>query len=500
MRIPVDFVLPADLKTGNYTMNLRVNCNNGDSHTDEFDIHVLPEQKPTALPVKTALWDPGDETGELLSSLGINYNRIRTDEDLTPYDVLIIGRKAFKTEGSGINIDNVRNGMKVIVFEQDTEVLEKRFGFRVEEYGLRNVYTRIPRHPVLEGLADINLTNWRGDATLLSPRLNLKISDKFRSPSVRWCDIEVTRIWRCGNRGNVASVLIEKPQCGNFIPLVDGGFSQQFSPLMEYREGRGMIMFCQMDVNGRSEREPAAERLTRNIFNYVSGWKPTGPKDILYAGNPDGRLHLERSAFKVDLYQGGKPGKDSVLVIGPGGEKMLSSNARSITRWMTKGGKMLLAGLGNQPVKQILPEITLDREEYISSYYKSFGTGSELFGIGPADTHNRAPKVIPLVKSGAIIAGKGVMAQANDGRAVLYQLVPWELDYSQGQHNVKQTFRHSSFVLNRLLGNLGVTASIPLIERFNTGIDPGKTEKRWLKGMYLDEPEEWDDPYRFFRW
>ena len=25
-------------------------------------------------------------------------------------------------------------------------------------------------------------------------------------------------------------------------------------------------------------------------------------------------------------------------------------------------------------------------------------------------------------------------------------------------------------------------------------------EKRWLDGLYLDAPEEWDDPYRFFRW
>jgi hypothetical protein len=22
---------------------------------------------------------------------------------------------------------------------------------------------------------------------------------------------------------------------------------------------------------------------------------------------------------------------------------------------------------------------------------------------------------------------------------------------------------------------------------------------RWLDGLYLDTPEEWDDPYRFFR-
>ena len=25
-------------------------------------------------------------------------------------------------------------------------------------------------------------------------------------------------------------------------------------------------------------------------------------------------------------------------------------------------------------------------------------------------------------------------------------------------------------------------------------------EGRWLTGLYLDRPVEWDDPYRFFRW
>lgn len=27
-----------------------------------------------------------------------------------------------------------------------------------------------------------------------------------------------------------------------------------------------------------------------------------------------------------------------------------------------------------------------------------------------------------------------------------------------------------------------------------------KPERRRLDGLYLDVPEEWDDPYRFFRW
>ena len=43
----------------------------------------------------------------------------------------------------------------------------------------------------------------------------------------------------------------------------------------------------------------------------------------------------------------------------------------------------------------------------------------------------------------------------------------------------------------------GITAflSVP-----DTTAPPVQSEQRWLDGLYLDVPEEWDDPYRFFRW
>jgi hypothetical protein len=45
---------------------------------------------------------------------------------------------------------------------------------------------------------------------------------------------------------------------------------------------------------------------------------------------------------------------------------------------------------------------------------------------------------------------------------------------------------------------MGVGADTPLLARVSTPVAEG--EKRWPKGFYLDMPEEWDDPYRFFRW
>jgi len=46
---------------------------------------------------------------------------------------------------------------------------------------------------------------------------------------------------------------------------------------------------------------------------------------------------------------------------------------------------------------------------------------------------------------------------------------------------------------------MGVSGSTPFLPCFRTPAW-AKVEKRWLKGFYLDTPEEWDDPYRFFRW
>jgi hypothetical protein len=47
---------------------------------------------------------------------------------------------------------------------------------------------------------------------------------------------------------------------------------------------------------------------------------------------------------------------------------------------------------------------------------------------------------------------------------------------------------------------MGVPSATPLLDRFHKPTDPAGTEKRWLDGLYLDTPEEWDDPYRYFGW
>ena len=502
-RIPIIFDLPGLLSPGNYILSSNVKFSNGETQKDTFDLQVLPSFHLVSYTQKTAVFDPKGETRKLLDDMGLHYQTVDAGAEMNDYDILIIGKEALTIDCKGMDAGNVRNGLKVIVFEQTSEVLEKRFGFRVQEYGLRKVYQRMSDHPILEGLNEQNLHDWQGSATILSPKLKYEMNDNIYngSPTVKWCDIPVTRIWRCGNRGNVASVLIEKPACGDFLPIADGGFSLQYSPLMEYHEGKGMVIFCQMDVTGRTEKDPAAERLTGNILSYVSAWKPQIKRHAVYAGDAAGKSHLEKTGITVIPYEHKKLSPDQVLIVGPGGKQQLTSNYKAIGKWISAGGRMLAIGLEQDDVDALLPfKVDMKNEEHISAYFETMSVGSPFAGIGPSDVHNRAPKEISLVSAGATIIGNGVLASAENSNVVFCQLVPWQNDYSGEQHNIKQTFRRSSYLLSRLMGNIGIESSTALLGRFNQPVVAGNSEKRWLDGLYLDQPEEWDDPYRFFRW
>lgn len=445
------------------------------------------------------MFDPRGETGALVTRFRIRTQPVEAGVDLSGYDILIVGKSALTVDGPAPDISRVRDGLKVIVFEQASEVLEKRFGFRVEEYGLRQLFPRVPDHPALAGLTPENLRDWRGEATILPSRLKYEMRPRY-GPTVQWCDIPVTRIWRCGNRGNVASVLIEKPARGDFLPILDGGFSLQYSPLMEYREGNGLVVFCQMDVTGRSETEPATEILVRNLLQYASAWKPATRRKAVYTGDPAGKNYLESVGVSVSSYDGGKLTPDQVLVVGPGGGQALAGRAAAIADWLKAGGNLLAIGLDQKDAGAFLPfSVAMKPAEHISAFFEPFGLNSLLAGVGPADVHNRDPRELPLITAGARVIGDGVLGTAENANVVFCQIEPWQFEATR-QSNLKRTQRRTTFLLSRLLANMRVAASTPLLERFHRPTDAAQPEKRWLTGLYVDQPEEWDDPYRFFRW
>ena len=498
-RLPLAFELPPNLATGRLKLSAAVKFGSDEVQADEFLIDVLPPSAAPAASARIALFDPAGETAALLKQLGLSTEKVTADANLAGYDLLIVGKSALSVGGAAPDISRVREGLKVLLFEQTAAVLEQRFGFRVEEYGLRRLFPRVPGHPALAGLTAENLNDWHGAATLTPTRLTYETDSRY-GLRVPWAGIQVPRLWRCGNRGNLASVLIEKPAVGDFLPVLDGGYSLQFSPLLEFREGRGLVVFCQLDVTGRTEAEPAAELLTRNLLQYVATWtNPSPRREAVYAGSPAGRQHLASLGLAAPEYTGGPLAANQVLILGPGAGATGAGHSPAVATWLKAGGNALAIGLPPQDVLALFPlPITLKPLEHISTSFASSGPGTPFAGIGPADVHVRAPRNLPLVVSGATVLGDGVLAQGKTENIVFCQLEPWQ--FSVAQPNTKRTFRRTSFLLSRLLANLGVAAPSPLINRFHQAVSAPKTEKRWLTGFYLDQPDEWDDPYRHFRW
>ena len=433
-RLPLRLPLPAGLAPGRYELSAEVSFTGGEVQKDSFTIHVLPKPAPARVAGKIALLDPKGETIKLLAAMGIDADHVQAGTDLSAYDILVLGKAALTVDGPGPNLSRVRDGLKVLVFEQTGEVLEKRLGFRIAEYGLRQVFQRIPDHPLLAGLDQDRLRDWRGSATLLPPRLDYNTSQTYGGPAVQWCGIEVTRVWRCGNRGNVASALIEKPARGDFLPILDGGFSLQYSPLLEYREGKGLVLFCQLDVTGRTEQDPAAETLAGNLVRYVAAWKPPVRRQALYAGGPAARRHLEFAGVPLEPYDGGKLSSQQVLIAAPGDGRKLAESAPAVADFLKAGGHLLALGLDQHEATKFLPfRVGMTRAEHIACCFEPPPADSLLSGVAPADVHNRDPKKLPLVSAGATILGDGVLAQARSANVVFFQFPPYAVTGARGE-------------------------------------------------------------------
>lgn len=464
-RVTIGLALPDDTPAGMYVLSLTATFSTGEVQTDRLDLTVMPAPAAPRVSGRVALFDPLGDTRNLLAAQGFRFNEVAADADLAGYDVLIIGRGALTPDGAGPELSRVREGLKVLVFEQERQVLEQRLGFRVQEYGLRQVFPRVPDHPALAGLTTEHLRDWRGQATLVPPRLEYQF-DPHDSPFIMWCGIRVTRPWRCGTQGNVASVVIEKPARGDFLPVVDGGYGLEYSPLLEYREGQGLVLFCQMDVTGRTEEEPAAQQLLGNLLRYVLDYAAPLGRRVVYAGAQAGRDHLTEAGYAPSEAVVGDLVDTDVLVVTPDGEEALAAQKAALGQWLADGGRMLALGLDGEALSALLPApVTTQKAEHIACNFAPPPSASPFAGVSPAEVNLREPRQLPLVTAGAVPLGDGVLAAANGGRVVVCQIAPWDFRYEQ-QFNLKRTYRRTSCLLARLLSNLGARAQTPLLDRF----------------------------------
>jgi hypothetical protein len=497
VRVPFKFSIPENTKPGECEITLAVKYSTGETQEDKFAIQVMarPEKPKPALAV--SLFDPAGKTRRVITGSGVACAEVKADAKVAAPGILIIGKEALTAEGPGPDISAVRDGLRVIVFEQNLAALQQRLGFRAVEYGLRNVFPRSPDHPLLSGIASRNWADWRGlsgsnmsELKLLTYTPDWKYDTELIS---NWAGLIVNRPWRGTTYGAVSSIFMETPPRGDFLPVLAGGFSLQYAPLLEYREGKGMVLFCQLDVSNRDESDPAAETLVRNILEYAGKWQPPVERKARYAGDAAGKAHLEKSGIAAAAYEGGALGQDDVLIVGPGAGQGLVPHAAAIADFLKAGGHLLAIGVTEQEANSFLPfKVAMNTREHLSTYFPQAEEKSPFAAITPAGLLSREPRQLPLLKGDAEveILGDGILAKVKNANVIFCQMVPWTYDIKD-MHNLKTSYRHSSVLLNRLLGNEGVRGTTALLSRFAA---PGGSD------LYLDTPVEADDPYRQYGW
>ena len=250
--------------------------------TDELDIELFPPSSSPSFPEGTpplALYDEVGLTENLFRAANVPYRRISSLAELQPTDqVLVVGRQSLTARLDGAELSRrIAAGLRVLCFEQDKSSL---IGPALDEVSERWCWIAAPHHPVLAGLEDRDMRNWRGESDLIEPYARYpetKIGLKFP----KW-----------GNKGIVATYVLRRPTYGSYITLLTCGYDRRNTPLLEIIHGAGRIIFCQLDITNRHGFDPIAGVLFNRLLEYIATPKPL-PLTPYYIGGPQGAKLLD---------------------------------------------------------------------------------------------------------------------------------------------------------------------------------------------------------------
>ncbi len=453
---------------------------------------------------RIALIDPEGDSAVALQEAGITFQKVHFTTDLTSYDTIIFGRRSFLYEleciPEGMDLNELTQaGKRVVILEQAEETLRKRFKFRTEYLSSRDVYGRSFGGILLHGLPDECLKSWRGASTLtngyqvarqhLAPRSNEGNGGRW---FYLWNDgTEHTRPMKWGNHHSVATVVIIKPDSGNFRTLIDCGFALNYAAAWELENGNGRIVFSQLDISGRTQAEPAAKRYLANLIKYTEKASVPCWREAIYLGGAKGKALLE--CLRVPFAEIQKPEQADanrhVLVLGDASIDELQEWKTALIHFAQSGGtvfslpkndKELTAGW--TPVK-----IQVESKEVNSSY---IGKNQDplLAGIGNSDFYwkgNMDVYAMHSVEDADLLLNSGILARVPQGKGewLFCQFEPSMFRRNKDYFWLKDSERYTERLLRTLLANLNVRMEAPYLLR-----QPGsKTEML----VTVDLTENW---------
>ncbi|MDR1281607.1 MAG: hypothetical protein LBK99_12385 [Opitutaceae bacterium] len=325
--VPLELAAPSTDERLDASLSIGVTEAGREIAADMFPFQVFPALAGTPVSVaKMALHDPEGKSAPWLRRLGIVPTPWTPGSLLDGIDVLIIGREALRPGDTlPYGPADIARGLRVVLLEQQPAVWEM-LGFESIETLPRHTFAAGPGSPILEGLQPADLINWRGSPDLLPEGRQVRTYDTVRAP--RWT-----------NRHAVASVALKIPEVAGFTPILKTGFDLAWSPLLEWRHGRGCVWFSTLDLGNRVGDDPAATRLAANLVRFVAEAPRVTTRRVYYRGNTEGADLLRR--LQVAVETGDFPRTsitDTLLVLGKGGSV---PDKKDLARFIENGGTVM---------------------------------------------------------------------------------------------------------------------------------------------------------------
>lgn len=234
---------------------------------DTVSLHVFPRYRPGPLEARVILHDTVGKTAAMLTRAGVVFERLSADSTLAADTLVVVGReswgKTFTDLASAVDLGSaVVAGTGLLVFEQSAL---PDGGLQLRERSTRRAFVVWPENAVLEGLAEADFADLRGQSDMIEP-----YPDAAPETETQWPQ----RFHKWGNRGVLATHVLRIPHHGPFVPLLRCGFDLTESPLMEARIGKGRVVHCQVDVTGRYGTDPVSTRLVDNLLRHAASPPP----------------------------------------------------------------------------------------------------------------------------------------------------------------------------------------------------------------------------------
>lgn len=408
--LPIEFPAPKVAARSDLKLSLRVVFGEGEKArviVDEVALRIYPALGP-APKIAISVFDPEGETTALLNELGFATTPW-TGSKLPLGSVLVIGRRAMKAENFPVASfeKNIAEGGRAVIFSQDPHWLREHTGLRVHRWVGRKFWPldSEKNHSILAGLDAPDFQDWRGEGSLV-PKAN---EDNLAVSALR--KGYPSYGYRVGSRGSVSSAAWEKPHHSGWTPLLEGEFDLAYSPLMELHFGRGLVLSCSLDVEGRED--PVARLITRRVIEAAASLPLEPRRATFYLGDQAGADLLQSMGLVFKPVSGSLP-PGALLVVGPGA----SSPAMTARAVLGRGGRVFTFGQSPEELK------ALGLNAQVATFGRPSGglpPWAEMRGLSDSDLGLRVDAELPLIQSSGNVevAAGGLLARSTSGQGVL---------------------------------------------------------------------------------